>query len=503
MHNQKESAEMGSRVKMVAGHFQIAAAVAGLALAAGCNLAPKYTPPPMQTPANFKEAAGWKVAQPKDDVIRDQWWEMFNDTALSDLEKQVLSSNQNLAAALASYEEARAVVKEARSQYFPTVSAAPSVTKSHGSSKIAGGGVSGSSGSQTLYSLPLDASWEPDLWGAIRNTVKANTYNAQASAANFENLRLTEQADLAADYYALRGQDALKAVFDATVAADQKSLDLTRTLFQTGIDSDEDVSEAETQLDTVRAQASNVGIQRAQYEHAIALLVGQSASTFSLPVQLAPTNAPVRPPDVPLAIPSQILERRPDIASAERSVAAANAQIGVARAAFFPTVTLSASAGFESTSLGNLLSGPSFFWSLGATAAQTVFDGGLRKATVEQFRAAYDNTVANYRQTVLTAFQQVEDNLAALRILSQEWGEQDAAVQSAQRTLALATQRYQLGLDSYLNVIVAQTALLSNQQTAVNLQVQQMTSSVELILALGGGWDSSQPPPEQHVAKAN
>jgi NodT family efflux transporter outer membrane factor (OMF) lipoprotein len=493
MHNRNENAQTGSGRKILA-------ALAGLALVAGCNFAPKYSTPPVITPASFKEANGWKVAQPKDDAIRSNWWEMYNDPVLSDLEQQVLSSNQNLIGALATYQEARAIVKEAQSEFFPTVSANPSVTKSHGSARILG---NNSSGNESLYTLPLDASWEPDLWGAIRNTVKANAYNAQASAANYINLRLTAQANLASDYYTLRGQDTLKAILDATVEADQKSVDLTRILFQTGIDSEEDVSEAQTQLATVRAQDSNVGILRAQYEHAIALLVGQPASTFSIAVHLAPTNAPIRPPDIPLAVPSQLLERRPDVASAERSVASANAEIGVARAAFFPTVTLSASGGFESTSIGTLFSGPSFFWSLGATAAQTVFDGGLRKATVEQYRAAYNNTVANYRQTVLTAFQQVEDNLVALRILSQEWEEQAAAVRSAQRTLVLATQRYQLGVDSYLNVIVAQTTLLSSQQTAVNIQVQQMTSSIQLILALGGGWDTSQPPPDTRAAKAN
>jgi NodT family efflux transporter outer membrane factor (OMF) lipoprotein len=463
----------------------------GLALLGGCSFAPKYRAPSVQTPAAFKEAEGWKVAQPRDDVIRGKWWEMFHDPQLSALEEQVAVSNQTLVAALANFQAARAVVKEARSQYFPTVAAAPSVTKSHPSSS---GTSSGQTGTATVYSLPLDASWEPDLWGAIRNSVKADTFTAQASAATLESLRLTAQADVAVDYYALRGQDTLKEVLDATVVAYQKSLDLTKALFQTGIDSDEDVSQAETQLATARAQATNVGIQRALYEHAIALLLGRPASAFSIPVLPPATNAPVPPPAIPPAVPSQLLERRPDVAAAERSVAAANAQIGVARAAFFPTLTLSASGGYQSTSIGSLLSGPSAFWSLGAAAAQTVFDAGLRKATVEQFRAAYDSTVANYRQTVLTAFQEVEDNLASLRILSQESQQQDAAVQSAQRTLALATHRYELGIDSYLNVIVAQTALLNNQETAVNLHAQQMTSSVQLILALGGGWDSSHLP---------
>jgi NodT family efflux transporter outer membrane factor (OMF) lipoprotein len=475
---------MGSKIRL-------AVAWVALAVFGGCSFAPKYTVPPVQTPAAYKEADGWKVAQPKDDVIRGKWWEMFNDPSLNALEEQVAISNQTLLAALADLQEARAVVREARSQYFPTVTGNPSVTKSRASSSVAPvGAVQGKT--ITDYSLPVNASWEPDLWGAIRNTVKADIYNAQASAANLENLRLTAQADVAADYFSLRGQDTLKAVLDDTVAAYQKTLDLTKALFQQGIDSDEDVSEAETQLATVQAQDTNVGILRAQYEHAIALLLGKAASTFSVPVQLPSINLTAQSPEIPVGIPSELLERRPDVAAAERSVAAANAQIGVARAAFFPTITLGASAGYESISLANLISGPSFMWSLGATAAQTLFDGGLRNATVEQFRAAHNAAVANYRQAALTAFQQVEDNLAALRILSQERQEQEIAVRSAERTLALAIHRYELGIDSYLNVIVAQTALLNNQQTAVTLQTQQMNSSVQLILTLGGGWDSSQ-----------
>jgi NodT family efflux transporter outer membrane factor (OMF) lipoprotein len=462
----------------------------GLIVAGGCSFAPKYTVPPVQTPAAYKEAIEWKVAQPKDDVIRGKWWELFNDQQLNDLEKQVAVSNQTLLVAMATLQQARAVIQEARSQYFPTVTGNPSVTRSRASARAVAHGTNALT--YTDYTLPVGASWEPDLWGAIRNTVKADIYSAQASAADLESLRLTDQADVASDYFSLRGQDALKAVLDATVVAYQHTLDLTKTLFEQGIDSDEDVSEAETQLATVQAQDTNVGILRAQYEHAIALLLGKPASTFSIPVQLPATNLTVAPPDIPVGVPSELLERRPDVAAAERSVAAANAQIGVARAAFFPTITLGASAGYESISLANLISGPSFMWSVGATAAQTLFDGGLRKATVEQFTAARAAAAANYRQAVLAAFQEVEDNLAALRILSRELQQQDTAVKSAERTLALAIHRYDVGIDSYLNVIVAQTALLNNQQTAVNLRTQQMTSSVQLILTLGGGWDYSQ-----------
>ncbi len=466
-----------------------------LILMGGCSFAPVYKKPSVATPNAYKETNGWKLAQPGDDVIRGKWWEVFGDPELNIYEDQVCVSNQNIAAALANFMAARALVREARSQYFPTVSANPAVTRSHQSTSTTGASGTGTNGTArnvngTFYSLPLDASWEPDLWGSIRNTVKANVYNAQASAANLENLRLTAQADVAMDYYQLRGQDALKQVFVDTVAADQKLVDLTKVLFEDGIDSEEDVAAAETQLANTRAQASNLGILRAQYEHAIAVLLGQPAANFSV----APKPFEATPPSVPISVPSELLERRPDVAAAERTVAAANAQIGVARAAFFPTLTLSASAGYESTSIGNLISGPSFAWSLGAMLAQTVFDGGLRQATVAQSRAQYEATVANYRQTVLTAFQEVEDNLAAVRILSQEQQLQNGAVQSARRTLNLATNRYQLGIDSYLNVIVAQTTLLNNQQTAVNLQIQQMTSTVQLILALGGGWDASRLP---------
>jgi len=478
-----------------------ASALIELAFLGGCNFAPTYKVPPVPTPQSYKENVGWKLAQPSDNVIRGKWWEMFGDPQLNALEVQVALSNQTVQAALATVQEARSIVREARSQYFPTITAEPSVSKTWlsnnantiaNSSTITPASKGSSHASYVLYTLPLDASWEPDLWGAIRNTVRADIYSAQSSAANLGNVLLSAQADLAVDYYSLRGQDALKAVLDATVVADLKSLDLTKALFAQGVDSDEDVAEAETQLANVQVQDTNLGIQRAQLEHAIALLLGKSASTFTIPVDASITNFAVHPPEIPLGIPSELLERRPDIAASERTVAAANAQIGVARAAFFPTLTLAGSGGFESVSLANLLSGPSAFASLGATAAQTVFDAGLRNATVQQYRAAHNVAVANYRQTVLSAFQEVEDNLAALRVLSHEWEQADQAVRSAQRTLNLSLHRYELGIDSYLNVITAQTTLLNNQQTAVNLRTEQMTYSVQLIMTLGGGWDSSQ-----------
>ena len=457
-------------------------------LLAGCTVGPKYHTPTVPTPDAYKETKDWKVATPQDAAIRDKWWEVYNDPQLNSLEEKVNVSNQSIAAAAASFLEARALVKEARSQYFPTLSTAPSITNQRvGASRSS---TTTTNSSFTDYSLPFDASWEPDLWGRVRNTVRANVAGAQASAADLQNTKLTIQAELAVDYFQLQGQDALIRLLDQTVADYQESLRLNRVLFSTGIGSDENVAQAETQLESTQALDTNLGILRAQFEHAIALLVGQPASSFSIPP--GPFNMP--PPDIPLGVPSQLLERRPDIASAERSVAQANAQIGVATAAFYPNVTLSASAGLESTAISSLFTWPSRVWSIGPSLTETIFDAGLRRATVEQFQAAYDQTVANYRNTVLTAFQQVEDNISELRILSVELGQQDTAVSSANRSLQLAMDRYRFGIDPYLNVITAQTTLLSNQQTAVNLRILQMTTSVQLIKALGGGWNVSQIP---------
>ena len=315
--------------------------------------------------------------------------------------------------------------------------------------------------------LPFDASWQADLWGKLRNTVKANVYGAQASAADLENVRLTMQAEVAADYYQLRAQDALVQLFEATVAAYRDSLRIAQVQFQAGLASDETVAQAETQLQTTEAQATNLGILRAQYEHAMALLIGQPATSFALPAEVVP----LVPPPVPVGVPSQLVERRPDVAAAERRMAQANAQVGIATAAFFPVATLSGSAGFEATSIASWLTWPARFWSAGPALAETLFDAGLRRATVQQYQAAFDETVASYRGAVLAAFQQVEDSLSALRILSAEIQQQDGAVTSAARNLQLATTRYTAGVDPYLNVITAQTALLANQQTAITLRL--------------------------------
>jgi NodT family efflux transporter outer membrane factor (OMF) lipoprotein len=479
-------------------------------LLAGCTVGPKYHTPTSDTPTAYKELTpddykntdGWKVAQPKDDALRGKWWEIFGDPQLNALEEKVNVSNQNIAAAAASFFAARALVKEARSQLFPRVTTSPAITVQRPSATMSSGKAGGSTTSSTStftdYTLPFDATWEPDLFGRIRNTIRSAAYGAQASAADLENTRLTVQADVAVDYFQLRGQDALKQLLDSTVVALQQTLDLTRGRYETGIDSDEAVAQAETELEATQAQDAALGVQRAQFEHALAMLTGQPASTFSIPIEPLKSS----PPAIPFGVPSQLLERRPDIAAAERLVAQANAQIGIARAAYFPTVTLSAAAGLESTSIASWFTWPSRFFSIGPAAAETLFDAGLRRATMEQFRAQYDETVANYRQTVLTAFQQVEDNLASLRILSVEIQYQNTAVKSAEKSLAIAKDRYILGIDPYLNVLTAQTALLSNQEIGVNLRIQQMTASGGLIEALGGGWNASQlPSPAQLISK--
>jgi NodT family efflux transporter outer membrane factor (OMF) lipoprotein len=482
----------------------LSASLAAMLVVSGCNVGPKYHPPDAQAPAAYKEVTpenekdveDWKTAQPSDDAtLRGKWWETFNEPELNALEDQVNVSNQSIASAEASFMAARALVKEARSQLFPTVTTDPAITRQKQSNNLKQAGSSGSGSTATNkaftdYSFPFDATWVPDLWGKVRNTINASAYGAQANAADLANTRLSIQAEVAVDYFQLRSQDSLKQLLDTTVEAYQESLRLTKVLYDTGIDNDEPVAQAETQFETTQAQATNVGILRSQYEHAIATLVGQPASTFSIPVE----PLKVTPPPIPFGIPSQLLERRPDIAADERLMAQANAQIGIARAAYYPTLTLSASGGFESTAASTWFSWPSVLWAIGANASETIFDAGLRRATVQQYRSMYDETVANYRQTVLTAFQQVEDNLAALRILSKEIEQQGIAIQSAQRFLTDATNRWKLGLDPYLDVIVAQAALLNNQQTMVNLRMQQITTSIQLVEALGGGWDKTQLP---------
>jgi len=461
----------------------------GLALLTGCAAGPEYARPSVATPTAYKESDPqgiWKASQPGDRIPRGNWWEMFHDARLNDLENRLNGSNQNIAAAYAAVLRSRAVIRESRSQYLPTVTTGPSIANEH----LATFGPKPAGVTYSQFALPVEASWEPDLWGRIRNTVAANTFGAQADAADLENVRLTAQADLAVDYCELRAQDELKRVLDATVTTYREALDLTGNLRDAGLDSDESVAQAESQWLAAQAQDTNLGNLRAQYEHAIAVLTGQSASSFSLPAEA--TEASV--PPIPAGIPSQLLERRPDIAAAERAVAQANAQIGVAKAAFYPSLTLTATGGLQNLSIAQWFTWPSRVWSVGPNLAETLFDGGLRRATVQEFQATYDATAANYRQTVLTAFQQVEDNLAALRVLSKAVELQDAAVRSAERSLHEATVRYRAGLDPWLNVLNAQALLLADQQTAVSYRSQRTIAGIQLIQALGGGWDVSRLP---------
>jgi NodT family efflux transporter outer membrane factor (OMF) lipoprotein len=480
----------------------------------GCVVGPKYHPPATPAPAavykesptQFKETVGWTVAQPADAQLRGKWWEILNDPELNALEEQLDINNQNIKQYFENFMEARALVREARSQYFPTISVTPSATRVRASASSNGtsstntagqGSASRSPVTASLITLPVEASWEPDLWGKVRNTVRESQYTAQISAADLENERLSEQASLAEYFFEIRGQDKLQEIYNQTVEADQKALDLTRALYEAGIDDQISVVEAETTLQSVQAGATNVGIARAQYEHAIAVLVGKAASNFSIPVK----PMTVAPPPIPFGVPSELLERRPDIAAAERTMAAANAAIGIAYAAYYPNLTLTAQGGFESSGFANLLSWPGRFWSVGASISEAIFDAGLRRATVQQYVATYNAALASYRQTVLTAFQQVEDGLAEVRILSKEIQQQQQAVNSSETYLKLEQARYENGIDPYVDVLIAQTTLLSNQQTLNSLQVEQMAYAVALVEALGGGWDRSQLPSPQQVTQ--
>jgi NodT family efflux transporter outer membrane factor (OMF) lipoprotein len=487
-----------------------------IALLSGCNPAPHYSTPSMPAPptykeappAEYKEVSGWKIAEPGDDKIRAKWWEMYNDPRLNELEEQVKISNQSIAQAEANFRAARAVVLQARAALFPTVTASPSITYNRfpsvqgAVSQASSTGISSSAavapGAYTEFSLPIDVTYTVDFWHKIRNTVAADAFTAQANAADVATALLSTQSELAQDYFEVRALDQERAIMQDTVRTYQQTLELTITLSAAGIDSDQDVAQAKTQLDTATAQATDLGVSRAQYEHAIATLIGKPPAEFSLPVGTFVPN----PPAVPVGLPSTLLERRPDIAAAERQVAAANSQIGVAKAAYYPTLTLNAAGGFESTNIATWFSLPNRFWSLGPTLAETLFDAGARRGATEQARANYDAAVANYRQTALTDFQAVEDNLAALRILAEEVGQQHGAVDSSQYYLNLSLTRFQAGIDSYLNVMTAQTTLLTNRLTEVQIQLRQMTSSVNLIMGLGGGWDVSELPAVRVVSRS-
>ncbi|KVR35942.1 RND transporter [Burkholderia ubonensis] len=472
-----------------------AVAFATAVLLAGCAVGPDYHRPDTPMPAAFKEApAGWKVAQPADGADRGAWWRVYGDPQLDALIGKLNASNQTIAQSAAAYRQARALVAEARAAYFPTVgltasgsrSRTPRASLSSGSSSSFGGSSSGSIGNS--YSVGLDASWEPDLWGKVSRTVGAQRAGEAAAAADLANARLSQQATLAQTYFQLRTADTLQKLLDDTVASYARSLQLTQNRYAQGVAARADVIQAQTQLQSAQAAAIDNGVARAQYEHAIATLIGEPASTFSLP----PLPLAAEPPVTPVGVPSALLERRPDIAAAERRAAAANEQIGVAISAFFPTLTLSAQGGVQSSVWSNLFTLPARFWTVGPQLAATLFDAGLRAAQTEAARATYDQDVAAYRRSVLTAFQDVEDNLASQRILAQEIDVQRQAVDSAEHALAIVTNQYKAGTVDYLNVLTAQTTAFSAHQKLATIAGQRMVSSVGLVKALGGGWDVSQ-----------
>jgi len=449
----------------------------------GCTVGPDYVRPvatPVM-PTSYKEVNGWKTAQPMDSVVKGTWWRIFDDPQLNALEEQVVVSNQNILEAEANFLQARSAIQAARSGYYPSVGAGTSVSRSRQSADI-----SASSKTASYYTLPVDTAWELDIWGRVRRNVEASRADAQASEADLAALRLSIQAQLAQTYFELRTLDAQKELLDATVSSYQRSLDLTMNRYSSGVVSRSDVLQAETQLKSTMAQTIDLGVQRARLEHAIALLIGKPASVFSL----SPAPLAVMPPSIPLGVPSELLERRPDIAAAERRMAADNARIGVSEAAWYPSITLSASGGFQATSLSKWLGWPSLFWSMGPSVSEALFDGGLRKAQTAQARAAYDAGVAAYRQIVLTGFQEVEDNLAALRIWEEEARVQDEAVQAARQAVSVAENQYQAGITSYLTVLTAQAAEFGNEKTAIAIRGNRMTAAVLLVKALGGGWDS-------------
>jgi NodT family efflux transporter outer membrane factor (OMF) lipoprotein len=457
-------------------------------LLAGCVVGPRYSRPSAPIPGAYKETPDhWKQAEPADQVLRGKWWEIYQNPELNSLEEKINVSNQTIKASEAQFLQARALVRLARAGYYPTVTAGASATRNRLSENRP---LVSPTTNYTDLVLPVDASYEPDLWGRVRHTVEAARATAEASAGDLESISLGLHAELAIDYFQARALDAEIQLLDSTVAAYQQALRLTENRYQGGIASQVDVAQAETQLETTRAQAIDLGVERAQFEHACAVLVGEPASTFTLP----PAGLDLTPPVTPPGLPSDLLQRRPDIAAAERRVAAANAQIGVARSAYFPSLMLSAGGGFEGTTITNWLTGPSGFAAAGIAALETIFDGGQRRAISEQAQAAYDESVANYRQNLLTSFQEVEDSLAGLRILENEAQTEAAAVAAAEHSLALSNNRYRGGVATYLEVITAQSAALSDERAAVELSGRRMVDSVALIKALGGGWGAAHLP---------
>jgi NodT family efflux transporter outer membrane factor (OMF) lipoprotein len=482
--------------------------LAALALAvAGCRVGPAYHPPapPQIAAANYKESTvnfqdqdGWRVANPSDAMIRGNWWEVFHEPELNTLEEQLDISNESIKQSFQEFMEARAMIAEARAQYWPTITANPAWNRSRSSSNLTDSSTANTGRTSTIWSAPIDVSWTPDFWGKIRNEVHEEQYAAQASAADLEVEKLTEQASLAETFFEIRGQDELQVILNQTVEADQKALDANQGAYDAGTGDQISVVEAKATLQAAQASAVAVGLLRAQYEHAIAVLLGKVPTDFSIPVKPMIYAAPA----IPTGVPSLLMQRRPDIAAAERTLAEANATIGIGYGAFFPQVTISADGGFESSTLKHLFDWPSRLWSIGPSASQIIFDGGLYRAELHQYEAAYNADLANYRQTTLTAFQQVEDALAGTRIYSQEILREQDAVKSSEQYLAMEMDRYNTGVDPYIDVVTAQTTVLGNQESLNAMQVSEMMSAVELVQALGGGWDLSQlPSPSQVSAK--
>ncbi|HEV2276786.1 MAG TPA: efflux transporter outer membrane subunit [Acidobacteriaceae bacterium] len=485
--------------KRIAQGLSGAAALAMACGLGGCRVGPRYhaPAPPQVTATNYKESTvnfqdqpGWKVANPSDAMLRGKWWEVFQEPELNSLEDQLSVNNQTLKQYYNQYLAARAIVQEARSQFWPTITTGPGWSRQKTSGTLTSSTIANTGRTSTIWSFPVDATWAPDFWGKIRNEVRTEEYAAQASAADLASETLLEQSALAQYYFEIRGQDMLQQILNQTVAADQKALEANQGAYEAGTGNYISVVESRATLASAQSAQINVGLLRAQYQHAIATLLGKPATDFTIPVRPMIYN----PPAIPTGVPSQLLERRPDIAAAERIVAEGNATIGIGYGAFFPQINLSAAGGLQSSALSNLVQWPSRFWSIGASAAQVIFDAGLFRADLHQYEAQYNANVAAYRQTTLTAFQQVEDSLSATRIYSQQILQQQEAVKSAQEFLDLEMQRYNLGVDPYFNVVTAQTTLLNNQQTLNALQVSQMISTVQLVQALGGGWDISQLP---------
>jgi NodT family efflux transporter outer membrane factor (OMF) lipoprotein len=464
--------------------------LAAILTVGGCSVGPKYKTPTAPTPPAYKELANWKTAQPNDQKLGGNWWEIFKDPQLDVLEEQVDVSNQNLKAAVAQYQQARAALRYNRADYYPTLTASPSTAREKYSENRPASSPTLQGVTFNDFTVPLNLSYEVNAWGRVSRNVEFYREQAQASAGDLAVVNLTMHADLAVDYFAARTLDAEEKLLQDTVKQYQEALQLTEDRYQGGVGSEVEVEQAKTILETTRAQAVDVGVARAQYEHAVAILIGKPPADFSLPP--LPITAP--PPSIPAGLPSELLERRPDIAAAERRVAASNAQIGLAKLAYYPVINLFASGGFDSGALTTLFQGPSAIWAIGGSAAQTIFDGGRRRAASDEARAGYDYAVANYRESTLNAFQQVEDNLAALSVLEDEAGVQATAVEAAQRSLDLSVTRYEGGVTTYLEVITAQNAALTDEVTAVNILGRRMASAVLLIEALGGGWDKTDLP---------